>query len=107
TFPKTDVDQQIREVDRVAIGGLLFVAHIAAGETKGCTTWTTQVRWERKPYDVVFAGCHPHKPDTLKAIKSDVFLGARQLLRPREEVRAPPRETESVHRSRGIPEVPR
>jgi metallo-beta-lactamase class B len=76
-FPKTDVDQQIREVDRVAIGGLLFVAHIAPGETKGCTTWTTQVRWERKPYDVVFAGCQPHKPDTLKAIRSDVFLGAR------------------------------
>ena len=77
SFPAVDVDQQIREADRVAIGGLLFTAHITPGETKGCTTWTTQVRWERKPSDVVFAGCHPKKPDDLKPIKSDIFLGAR------------------------------
>ncbi|HJW95845.1 MAG TPA: MBL fold metallo-hydrolase [Thermoanaerobaculia bacterium] len=76
-FARVDVDQQLREGDRVTIGGLLFTAHIAPGDTKGCTTWTTQVRWERKPYDVVFAGCHPQNAAPLKSIKSDIFLGAR------------------------------
>jgi metallo-beta-lactamase class B len=83
-FPPVDVDQSLGEADRVTIGGLIFTAHITPGQTKGCTTWTTQVRWERTPYDVVFVGCKPEPgPDAkktievLRGLKPDVFLGAR------------------------------
>jgi metallo-beta-lactamase class B len=76
-FAPVDVDQTIGEGDRVAIGGLIFTSHITLGEPKGCTSWTTQVRWERKAYDVVFAGCHPDAKSNLRALKPDVFLGAR------------------------------
>jgi metallo-beta-lactamase class B len=70
----TSADQQLREGDRVTMGGLLFIPHI----TPACTTWTTQVRWERKAYNVVFAGCHPGKNvESLRAIEPDIFLGAR------------------------------
>ena len=69
----SEVDQQLHEGDRVTIGGLLFIPHISPG----CTTWTTQVRWERKAYDVVFAGCRPADREVLRSLKPDVFLGAR------------------------------
>jgi len=76
-FAPSDVDQTIGEGDRVAIGGLIFTAHITPGDAKGCTSWTTQVRWERKAYDVLFAGCRPDAKSELRALKPDVFLGAR------------------------------
>jgi metallo-beta-lactamase class B len=76
SFAAVDVDQSLRAGDRVAIGGLILDAHITPGETKGCTTWTTQVRWARKPYDVIFVGCRPDHPDALRALKPDVFLGS-------------------------------
>jgi len=75
-FPAVDVDQQLRAGDRVAIGGLIFDAHITPGDTKGCTTWTTQVRWARTPYDVIFVGCRPDRPDDLRALKPQIFLGS-------------------------------
>jgi len=96
-FPPVDVDQTIHEDDRVAIGGLIFTAHLTPGHTKGCTTWTTQVRWERTPYDVVFVGSptvppeykltnnpnypnviadYKHTFEVLKSFKPDVFLGS-------------------------------
>ena len=76
-FPAVDVDQPIRVADRVTIGGLMFIAHVTPGETKGCTTWTTQVRWERRSYAVVFVGCRPDNFDELRSLKPDVFLGSR------------------------------
>jgi metallo-beta-lactamase class B len=72
-FAPTAVDQPLRDGDRVTIGGLLFLPHIAAG----CTHWTTQVRWERKAFDVVFVGCRPANMELLRSLKPDVFLGAR------------------------------
>jgi len=79
-FPLVDVDQTIRAGDRVALGGLIFDAHLTPGETKGCTTWTTQVRWGRVPYEVAFVGCRPDKWDELRALKPDVFLASRGTL---------------------------
>jgi len=75
-FPAVAVDQSIRVGDRVAVGGIIFSAHITPGESKGCTTWTTQVRWEKRPYDVVFVGCRPDNYDELRTLKPDVFLGS-------------------------------
>jgi metallo-beta-lactamase class B len=96
-FPPVDVDQPIHDGDRVAIGGIIFTAHLTPGHTKGCTTWTTTVRWQKKPYDVVFVGSasvpseyrlvgNPKYPDevadykhtfeVLRSIHPDVFLGS-------------------------------
>lgn len=80
SFPSVGVDQKLRPGDRVAIGGLILIPVLAPGETKGCTTWTTQVRWERKPYDVVFVGCRPANLELLRALKPDVFLASRGTL---------------------------
>jgi metallo-beta-lactamase class B len=77
-FPAVEVDQVIGDGDRVTIGGLIFVAHLTPGETKGCTTWTTQVRWDRKSYEVAFVGCRPNPKnvDVLRSLKPDIFLGS-------------------------------
>ncbi|GEM_PF-2121549 len=95
-FPAPVIDQTIADGDHVAIGGLIFTAHVTPGSTPGCTTWTTTVRWERKPFAVVFA-CDPTLPAALKlgedsratyrhtfevfrTMQPDVFLAARGSL---------------------------
>ncbi len=92
-FAIADIDQTIADNDHVAIGGIIFTARLTPGATPGCTTWTTTVRWGRKPFDVVFA-CDPIVPANMKldekardeyqhtfeifhSIKPDVFLASR------------------------------
>jgi len=92
-FPTKLIDQTIADNDHVTIGGLTFTAHLTPGATRGCTTWTTTVRWSLKPFDVVFA-CDPtipmgtklddkardeyrHTYEVLRAIQPDVFLASR------------------------------
>ena len=48
------VDRVIHDGDSVSLGGMTLVAHLTAGHTPGCTTWTTKVRDGGKDYDVVF-----------------------------------------------------
>jgi metallo-beta-lactamase class B len=48
------VDRVIHDGDSVSLGGTTLVAHLTAGHTPGCTTWTTKVRDGGKDYDVVF-----------------------------------------------------
>ena len=38
----------------VSLGGVTLTAHLTAGHTAGCTTWTTTASENGKPYDVVF-----------------------------------------------------
>jgi metallo-beta-lactamase class B len=38
------------------LGGTTLVAHLTAGHTRGCTTWTTQATENGKTYDVVIIG---------------------------------------------------
>jgi metallo-beta-lactamase class B len=96
-FPPVTPDKLARDGDRVALGGVILVAHITPGHTRGCTTWTTIVREAGRNYDVVFVGSpsvppqykltgNAHYPDavddyrrqfaTLKALPCDVFLGS-------------------------------
>jgi metallo-beta-lactamase class B len=39
----------------VTLGGTTLVAHLTAGHTRGCTTWTTKVQDGGRAYNVVFA----------------------------------------------------
>jgi metallo-beta-lactamase class B len=48
------IDRIIHDGDSVTLGGTTLVAHLTAGHTPGCTTWTTKVREGGKDYDVVF-----------------------------------------------------
>ena len=48
------IDRVIHDGDSVTLGGTTLVAHLTAGHTPGCTTWTTKAREGARDYDVVF-----------------------------------------------------
>jgi metallo-beta-lactamase class B len=48
------IDRVIHDGDSVTLGPMKLVAHLTAGHTPGCTTWTTTVRDGGKDYNVVF-----------------------------------------------------
>lgn len=50
------VGRTLRDGDTVTLGGTTLTAHLTAGHTKGCTTWTTTVTEAGKPLRVVLVG---------------------------------------------------
>jgi metallo-beta-lactamase class B len=50
------VGRVLRDGDTVTLGGTTLTAHLTAGHTKGCTTWTTTVSEGGKSLRVVFVG---------------------------------------------------
>ena len=58
------IDEVITDGDTVSLGGVTLTAHLMAGHTRGCTTWTTAVPEEGKTYNVVF-GCSLRSPMTV------------------------------------------
>jgi metallo-beta-lactamase class B len=50
------IDRVLHDGDQVSLGGMTLVAHLTAGHTKGCTTWTTKATEDGKTYDVVIVG---------------------------------------------------
>jgi metallo-beta-lactamase class B len=96
-FPPVKVDHLLRDGEAVTLGNTTLVAHVTAGHTPGCTTWTTRVAEGGRLYDVVFVCStsilsgyrlvdHPTYPGiaddyartfaTLAALPCDVFLGS-------------------------------
>ena len=63
-FDSIKVDRVLHDGDTVTLGGVTLTAHLTAGHTPGCTTWTTTVVDEGKPRAVVFA-CQMTLPDKL------------------------------------------
>lgn len=47
-------DMILHDGDKLELGGVTMVAHLTAGHTKGCTTWTTVAEENGKKYNVVF-----------------------------------------------------
>lgn len=47
-------DRIIHDGEKVQLGGVTMVAHLTAGHTKGCTTWTTVAEENGRKYNVVF-----------------------------------------------------
>lgn len=105
TYPPAHVDRVLHDGDVVTLGGVSLTAHLTAGHTRGCTTWTMQVHMKGDPASVkrsvVFLGGmsfwgdfhfvdKPSRPasypgiardfqntfKTLHALPCDVFLGA-------------------------------
>ena len=54
TFPAVKPERIVRDGENVNLGGVMLTAHVTAGHTKGCTTWTTTVTENGKSYHVVF-----------------------------------------------------
>jgi metallo-beta-lactamase class B len=97
TFPPVEADRIVHDGDRIVVDGTTLVAHITAGHTRGCTTYTMQVRDGKAARDVVFF-CSPSVPSeyrlvgnakypevaddyrkefaTLESLRCDVPLGA-------------------------------
>jgi metallo-beta-lactamase class B len=55
------IDKVLHDGDTVKLGGTTLVAHLTAGHTRGCTTWTTTAQEGGKTYNVVF-GCSLRSP---------------------------------------------
>jgi len=91
------VDRALHDGDTVTLGDVVLTAHLTAGHTKGCTTWTLKVQNGGKSYDVVIvgspnvnegyklvnnaaypqiAGDYERMFQVLRSLHCDVFLGA-------------------------------
>jgi metallo-beta-lactamase class B len=96
-YPPAKVGRILHDGGEVKLGGTVLVAHLTAGHTKGCTTWTMKVTDGGKTYDVVIVGSpnvnpgyklvdNPAYPQiaedyermwrVLKSLPCDIFLGA-------------------------------
>ena len=96
-YPPTKVDRTLRDKDEVKLGDAVLVAHLTAGHTKGCTTWTMRVEDGARTHDAVIVcspnvnpgytlvnnAAYPGIADdyarmfrTLMALPCDLFLGA-------------------------------
>jgi metallo-beta-lactamase class B len=96
-YPPAKVDRVLHDGDTVTLGGSTLVAHLTAGHTKGCTTWTMTVEEGGKRYNAVIVGspnvnpgyklvgnaAYPQIADdyargfrVLKSLPCDIFLGA-------------------------------
>ena len=93
----TKVDHVLHDGEQVKLGGAALTAHLTPGHTKGCTTWTTDVKEGGRSYHVVIVGS-PNVNDgyklvgnklypqiasdyektfrVLKSLPCDIFLGA-------------------------------
>jgi metallo-beta-lactamase class B len=49
------IDRTLRDGDEVTLGGTTLVAHLTAGHTRGCTTWTMRTQEGGRTFNVVFA----------------------------------------------------
>jgi len=116
-YPAAKVDRVLHDGDTVRLGDVVLIAHKTAGHTRGCTTWTLQVRDGGKLLSVVIVGSwnvnsgyrlvdRPGQPASypgiatdyrqtfslLKSLPCDVFLGAHggyfDMLRKLERIRA-------------------
>jgi len=95
--PGAHVDRVLHDGDTVELGGSKLIARLTPGHTKGCTTWTMQVREDGRTLNVVVVGSpnvnagyvlvgnknYPQSADDyvktfarLKSLPCDVFLGA-------------------------------
>jgi metallo-beta-lactamase class B len=54
TFPPVKVSHVVQDGETVSLGGVDLVAHLTAGHTPGCTTWSLRTADGGEPRDVVF-----------------------------------------------------
>ncbi|MBV9678916.1 MAG: subclass B3 metallo-beta-lactamase [Acidobacteriaceae bacterium] len=96
-WPPVHVDRVLHDGDRVELGGVALTAHLTPGHTKGCTTWTCEMKEGNRSYHVVIVGSpnvntgyklvgnklypqiaadYEKTFRVLKSLPCDIFLGA-------------------------------
>jgi metallo-beta-lactamase class B len=55
-FPPAKVDRVLHDGEEVKLGDAVLVARLTPGHTRGCTTWTMEVRGQRKLLHAVIIG---------------------------------------------------
>jgi metallo-beta-lactamase class B len=96
-YPAAHVDRILHDGDTVSLGDARLIARLTPGHTRGCTTWTMQVREGRALHDVVIVGGTTVNPGyrlvgnakypeiaadfektfrVLRSLRVDYFLGA-------------------------------
>ena len=73
-YPATKVDGTLHDKDEVKLGGTVLVAHLTAGHTKGCTTWTMKVGDGAKALDAVIV-CSPNVNPGYKLVNNASYPG--------------------------------
>lgn len=68
---KHPIDRTLHDGETVTFGGVTLVAHLTAGHTRGCTTWTMKVPDGGKSYDVVFACSYRAPAEVTPAIETE------------------------------------
>jgi metallo-beta-lactamase class B len=66
------IDQVLHDGDKVTLGGMTLVAHLTAGHTRGCTTWTTTAQEGGKTYNVMI-GCSLRAPAVVTPAIAEEF----------------------------------
>lgn len=74
------IDKVLHDGDTVTLGDTTLVAHLTAGHTRGCTTWTTVARENGKDYNVVF-GCSLRAPTVIPAAIETEFIRTFKVVR--------------------------
>lgn len=96
-YPAAKVDRVLHDGDEIKLGDTTLVAHLTAGHTRGCTTFTMKAGEAGKTYNVVIVGSPNVNPgynlvsnarypeiardyergfQVLRSLPCDVFLGA-------------------------------
>ena len=65
------IDRVLHDGEAVTLGGSSLVAHLTAGHTRGCTTWTMKAAENGRSYDVVFACSYRAPADVTQAIEAE------------------------------------
>ena len=74
------IDKILHDGEEVTLGGTTLVAHLTAGHTRGCTTWTARVQDGGKAYNVVI-NCSLRPPAVLTPAVVDEFNRSFKLVR--------------------------
>jgi len=74
------VDKTIHDRDTVTLGGVTLTAHLTAGHTRGCTTWTTTAQGGGRSYNVMF-GCSLRPPASITPAIEQEFNRTFKLVR--------------------------
>jgi metallo-beta-lactamase class B len=96
-YPPTHVDRVLHDGDTVTLGGVVLTAHLTAGHTRGCTTWTIDEDQDGRTLHAVIVGSPNVNPGyklvgnklypqiaadyrrgfaILESLPCDIFLGA-------------------------------
>jgi metallo-beta-lactamase class B len=74
------IDKVIHDGDRVTLGDTTLVAHLTAGHTRGCTTWTTTAQEGGRTYNVMI-GCSLRPPAALTPALIEEFTRTYKIVR--------------------------